>query len=101
MCETSFLFYRGLFTLSTEQAAIQGLRELSVYRKFGTFTVTTEDAKEYLYSFSTRRRVYKFQDIKVNLYIWPNMNSPTTTVVGEFCVYEKAGSKNNDDSEIN
>ena len=29
-----------------------------------------EDAKEYLYSFSTtRRRVYKFQDIKVNLYI--------------------------------
>ena len=43
--------------------------DLSVYRKFGTFTVTTEDAKEYLYSFSTRRRVYKFQDIKVNLYI--------------------------------
>ena len=45
------------------------MRELSVYRKFGSFTVTTEDAKEYLYSFSTRRRVYKFQDIKVNLYI--------------------------------
>ena len=47
----------------------QGSRELSVYHQFGTFTVTTEDAKEYLYSFSTRRRVYKFQDIKVNLYI--------------------------------
>ena len=30
---------------------------------------TLQDAKEYLYSFSTRRRVYKFQDIKVNLYI--------------------------------
>jgi hypothetical protein len=39
------------------------------YQRFGTFTVTVEDAKEYLYSFSTRRRVYKFQDIKVNLYI--------------------------------
>ncbi len=47
----------------------QGMRDLSVYRKFGTFTVTTEDAKEYLYSFSARRRVYKFQDIKVNPYI--------------------------------
>jgi len=39
------------------------------YQKFGTFTVTIEDAKEYLYSFSTRRRVHKFQDIKVNLNI--------------------------------
>ena len=45
------------------------MRELSVYQKFGSFTVTTEDGKEYLYSFSTRRRVYKFQDIRVNLYI--------------------------------
>ena len=45
------------------------MRELGVYQKFGTFTVTTEDAKEYLYSFSTRRRVYRFQDITVNLYI--------------------------------
>jgi hypothetical protein len=44
------------------------MRDLSVYQKFGTFTVTTEDAKEYLYSFSTRRRVYKFQDIKVSLH---------------------------------
>ena len=45
------------------------MRDLSVYRKFASLTVTAEDAKEYLYSFSTRRRVYKFQDIKVNLYI--------------------------------
>ena len=47
----------------------QGRQELRNYQKFRTFTVTVEDAKEYLYSFSTRRRVYKFQDIKVNLYI--------------------------------
>ena len=45
------------------------MRELSVYRKFGTVTVTTEDAKEYLYSLSARRRVYKFRSITVNLYI--------------------------------
>ncbi len=32
------------------------------------FTLTAEDAKEYLYSFSTRR-VYNFHDIQVNLYI--------------------------------
>ena len=55
--------------ICTRTGCYQGMRELSIYQKFGTFTVTTEDAKEYLYSFSTRRRVYKFQDIKVNLYI--------------------------------
>ena len=47
----------------------QGLRELSVYHKFGTFTVTTEDAKEYLYSISKTRRVHRFQSFEVNLYI--------------------------------
>ena len=45
------------------------MRESSVYQKFGTFTVTTEDAKAYLCSFSTRRHVYKVRDITVNLYI--------------------------------
>ena len=39
------------------------------YQRFGTFTVTIADAKEYPYSFSASRRVNKFQDIKVNLYI--------------------------------
>ena len=47
----------------------QRLRGLRVCQKLEIFTVTTEDAKEYLYSFSTRRRVYKFRDVKVNLYI--------------------------------
>ena len=32
----------------------------------------------------------KFLDILANLYTWPNSSSPTTTVVGEFCVYENA-----------
>ena len=45
------------------------MKKLSVYQKFGPFAVATEDTKEYLYSFSTHRRVHKFQDIKVNLYI--------------------------------
>ena len=41
--------------------------------------MTIEDAKEYLYSFSTARRAHKFQDIKVNLYIWPKYESPTAS----------------------
>ena len=39
------------------------------YRLFGSFTVTVEDAKEYLYSFSKTRRVHRFPSFKVNLYI--------------------------------
>jgi hypothetical protein len=53
-CRTKDIIY-----LYGPAGCYQGLRNLSVYHKFGTFTVTTEDAKEYLYSFSTRRRVYK------------------------------------------
>jgi hypothetical protein len=47
----------------------QGWQELSDYQLFGSFTVTVEDAKEYLYSFSKTRRVHRFQSFKVNLYI--------------------------------
>ena len=48
----------------------QGRQELSSdYLLFATFLVTSEDAKAYLYSFSTKRRVYKWNDIRVNLYI--------------------------------
>ena len=39
------------------------------YQLFGSFTVTIEDAKEYLYSISKTRRVHRFQSFKVNLYI--------------------------------
>ena len=39
------------------------------YQKFGTFVVTCEDAKAYMYRFSTKRRVHKWTDIRVNLYI--------------------------------
>ena len=45
------------------------MRDLSVYQKFGSFTVTTEDAKAYLYGMSNKRRVHKRKDIRVNLYI--------------------------------
>jgi len=47
----------------------QGWQELSDYQLFGSFTVTIEDAEEYLYSFSKTRRVHRFQSFKVNLYI--------------------------------
>ena len=45
------------------------MRELSIYQKFGTFVVTCEDAKAYMYRMSSKRRVHKWTDIQVNLYI--------------------------------
>ena len=43
--------------------------KLRNYRKFASLTVTCEDAKEYMYSLSSKRRVHKWTDIQVNLYI--------------------------------
>ena len=37
--------------------------------KIASFTLTIKDAKEYLYSFSTRRRVYNWKDINVSVWI--------------------------------
>ena len=48
----------------------QGRQELSSdYLLFATFLVTHEDAKAYMYSLSSKRRVHKWKDIRVNLYI--------------------------------
>ena len=48
----------------------QGRQELSSdYLLFATFLVTHEDAKAYLYSMSNKRRVHKWKDSWVNLYI--------------------------------
>ena len=48
----------------------QGRQKLSSdYLLFATFLVTSEDAKAYLYSMSNKRRVHKWKDIRVNLYI--------------------------------
>ena len=33
------------------------------------FTLTIDDAKKYIYSFSTRRRVYKWADLNVSVWI--------------------------------
>lgn len=38
--------------------------------KIGAFTLTIDDAKKYIYSFSTRRRVYKWADLNVSVWIW-------------------------------
>lgn len=46
----------------------RGLSKTNVHRMFVNVTVTIEDGKMYLYSITTRRRVYKFQDIKVSLH---------------------------------
>lgn len=37
--------------------------------KIDSFTLTIKDAKEYLYSFSTRRRVFKWKDLNVSVWI--------------------------------
>lgn len=37
--------------------------------KIASFTLAIKDAKEYLYSFSTRRRVYNWQDLNVSIWI--------------------------------
>lgn len=37
--------------------------------KIGSFTQTIDDAKKYIYSFSTRRRVYKWVDLNVSVWI--------------------------------
>ena len=37
--------------------------------KIGAFTLTIDDAKKYIYSFSTRRRVYKWADLNVSMWI--------------------------------
>ena len=47
----------------------QGRQEIRNYRKLASLTVTCEDAKAYMYSLSSKRRVHKWTDIRVNLYI--------------------------------
>lgn len=47
----------------------QGWQELSDFQMFGTFTITQADAKAYMYAMSPLRRVHRFRDIQVNLYI--------------------------------
>lgn len=37
--------------------------------KIASFTLTIDDAKKYLYSFSTRRRVYNWKDLNVSIWI--------------------------------
>lgn len=37
--------------------------------KIGAFTLTIDDAKKYIYSFSPRRRVYKWADLNVSVWI--------------------------------
>ena len=43
--------------------------DINDHIKIGEFTITFEEAKEYLYSFSTRRRVLKWKDLNVSVWI--------------------------------
>lgn len=46
-----------------------GKFDLDDHIKIGSFTLTIDDAKKYLYSFSSRRRVYKWVDLNVSIWI--------------------------------
>ena len=37
--------------------------------QIGAFTLTLEDAKSYQYSFSTRKRIYNWEDLNVTVWI--------------------------------
>ena len=55
-------FFRGGGKLSGVQ---RGIAEYTVEG----YTLTIDDAKKYIYSFSTRRRVYKWVDLNVSVWI--------------------------------
>ena len=46
-----------------------GKFDLDDHIKIGSFTLTIDDAKKYLYSFSSRRRVYKWVDLNVSIWV--------------------------------
>lgn len=43
--------------------------DLNDHIQIASFTLTIDDAKKYLYSFSTRRRVYNWKDLNVSVWI--------------------------------
>jgi len=55
--------------ITTNIGRDQGWQELSDYQLFGRFTVTVEDANEYLHSISKTRHMHRFQSFQANLYI--------------------------------
>ncbi len=63
-----WLRYRSPY-IQTTTGRYQGWQELSDFQMFGTFLITQADAKAYMYAISPLRRVHRFRDIQVNLYI--------------------------------
>ena len=54
--------------LTEPQADIAEGRKV-IFTQFAEFTLTIEDAQEYVYSISPTKRVRGWRDIEVNLYI--------------------------------
>ena len=46
-----------------------GSAEEAEHIQIGSFTLTLEDAKAYQYSFSTRKRIYNWEDLNVTVWI--------------------------------
>ena len=58
------------------------------YTQIGYFTLDLDDAKEYLYAKSTKRRILSWRDIHVNVFIWIKTMSPHSFGCEDFFVLE-------------
>ena len=58
-----------LLLLPDKSASTDKITEYLFGIKIGSFTLTIDYAKKYIYSFSTRRRVYKWKDLNVSVLI--------------------------------
>ena len=45
------------------------MNSVCAYRKFATLVITLADVQAFMYRLSRKRRVHKWRDIRVNLYI--------------------------------
>jgi Leu/Phe-tRNA-protein transferase len=63
------LFFDRNAAISAQQAAISEKEVIRKYTQIGYFTLNLDDAKEYLYAKSTKRRILSWRDIHVNVFI--------------------------------
>ena len=65
----STLFIYEIEQLENKLGNLVETHEDAEHIQIGAFTLTAEDAKAYLYSFSTKRRVYNWKDLNVTVWI--------------------------------
>ncbi len=57
-------FFTGYYTGCNQRRKV-----IPKYTQIGYFTLNLDDAKEYLYAKSTKRRILSWRDIHVNVFI--------------------------------